>query len=57
MEADLLELLRCPEDHAALRWDPAGATLACVQCGKVFPVREGIPVMLPDLKDEDEQKA
>ena len=51
LEAQLLELLACPcEQHGALRpglADDAQADyLTCVSCGRGFPVRDGIPVLL-----------
>jgi uncharacterized protein YbaR (Trm112 family) len=42
----LLELLACP----ACRGDLAAAgddTLRCSRCGTVYPIREGVPVLLP----------
>jgi uncharacterized protein len=49
----LLEVLACPaEHHAPLRVgapdDPEAAALTCTECGRVFPVRDGIPVLLLD---------
>jgi uncharacterized protein len=40
----LLELLVCPVDHAPVT--DQGAHLVCGSCGRRYPVREGIPVML-----------
>ena len=49
----LLEVLACPaEHHAPLRLgspeDPTAASLTCTECGRVFPIRDGIPVLLLD---------
>ena len=49
----LLEVLACPADHhAPLELgspdDPAANALTCTECGRVFPVRDGIPVLLLD---------
>ncbi len=49
----LLEVLACPaEHHAPLRpgtpEDPAAPALTCTECGRIFPVRDGIPVLLLD---------
>ena len=49
----LLEVLACPaEHHAPLRLgapdDPSAPALTCTECGRVFPVRDGIPVLLLD---------
>jgi uncharacterized protein len=40
----LLELLACPVDHAPVIEE--GAELVCRSCGRRYPVRDGIPVML-----------
>lgn len=43
----LLEILACPcPQHAALEVVDAG--LQCQHCRSVFPIRDGIPVMLLD---------
>lgn len=45
----LLELLRCPKPHhAPLSYDRSEGHLTCSQCGDVFRVEDGIPVMLVD---------
>ena len=45
----LLEILACPAaDHAPLVPDVARSLLVCTVCGRGFPVRDGIPVMLLD---------
>jgi len=40
----LLEILACPVDHAPVT--DQGSHLVCRSCGRRYPVREGIPVML-----------
>ena len=40
----LLEILVCPLCKTPVK--PEGEQLVCVQCGRRYPVREGIPVML-----------
>ncbi len=42
--AELLEILRCPVDHAKVELQ--GDKIICTQCRRAYPVREGIPVML-----------
>jgi uncharacterized protein YbaR (Trm112 family) len=59
LDTQLLEILACPApDHAPLRpgspGDPDADALTCTSCGRVFPVRDGIPVL---LLDEARQKA
>lgn len=53
LDERLLEVLACPADHhAPLRPgspdDPDAEALTCTACGRVYPVREGIPVLLLD---------
>jgi uncharacterized protein YbaR (Trm112 family) len=53
LDAQLLEILACPSpDHAPLRPgapdDPEADALTCTECGRVYPVRDGIPVLLLD---------
>ena len=42
----LAEILVCPVDHGDLREDVAAERLECADCGRRYPVRDGIPVML-----------
>ncbi|MDA3649930.1 hypothetical protein LZ318_03375 [Saccharopolyspora indica] len=51
LEPQLLEVLACPcPQHARLRPglgdDPQADYLTCTSCGRAFPVRDGIPVLL-----------
>ena len=59
MQPDLLEWLACPRDGAyPLRADPgAGKRLTCPQCGRAYPVIDGIPSLLPDPAEIDPQEA
>lgn len=43
---ELLDILVCPVDKAKVH--PEGDTLVCEQCGRAYPVREGIPIMLEE---------
>ena len=49
----LLDVLACPaQDHGPLTQgapdDPVAPALTCTRCGRVFPIRDGIPVLLLD---------
>lgn len=49
----LLEVLACPAAHHAplvlgSPGDPDAAALTCTECGRVYPIRDGIPVLLLD---------
>ena len=43
---DLLAIMACPVCRSPLEDD--GDTLRCTGCGVCFPVRDGVPVMLPE---------
>ena len=45
---DLLEILVCPLCKATVELKPDGSGLKCVQCRRVYPIRDDIPVMLVD---------
>jgi uncharacterized protein len=45
----LLSILACPDTHhTPLTVDEAASELVCPTCGRAFPVRDGIPVLLLD---------
>ena len=45
----LLDILACPNCHGALRPDEGTSELICTgECGKAYPVRDDIPVLLVD---------
>lgn len=46
MSADLFDILVCPVDKHDLRLD--GTVLACPECGRRYPIADGIPSMLVD---------
>ena len=45
---ELLEILVCPVDKADLELKQNPDGLKCVQCKRVYPIRDDIPVMLVD---------
>lgn len=48
VDPKLLEILVCPLSHMPLRYDADKQELISDQAGLAYPVRDGIPVMLPD---------
>jgi uncharacterized protein YbaR (Trm112 family) len=45
---DLLEILACPVCKTPVEVVKDGAGLRCAQCKRVYPVKDDIPVMLPE---------
>ena len=45
---DLLEILACPACKAKVELKADGSALKCVECKRVYPIRDNIPVMLID---------
>jgi uncharacterized protein len=48
IDAELLEILVCPNDRADVEYIEAEQVIVCSGCGYRYPVRDGIPVMLID---------
>ena len=48
VDPKLLEILVCPLCKAVLEMKPDSSGLKCVQCHRVYPIRDDIPVMLID---------
>jgi uncharacterized protein YbaR (Trm112 family) len=44
----MLEVLVCPLTQATLHYDAARQELISERAGLAYPIRDGIPVMLPD---------
>lgn len=44
----LLEILVCPVTKGPLEWRSDTRELISRQAGLAFPVRDGVPIMLPD---------
>jgi len=44
----LLRLLVCPACRQAVQPDPAGGTLRCPGCRQVYPIVEGVPILLTE---------
>jgi uncharacterized protein YbaR (Trm112 family) len=43
---DLLEILACPACDTRPKVNLENDRLVCVECGRRYPIRDGIPVML-----------
>ncbi len=48
LKKELLDILVCPVDKKPLRELERELKLECSECGRKYPVKDGIPVMLID---------
>ena len=52
LDAELLEILVCPNDRGDVDYLEVEQVIVCRTCGYRYPVRDGIPVMLIDEADK-----
>lgn len=48
LDESLLDILVCPVSKEPLSFDESAQELVCESSGLAYPVRNGIPVMLPE---------
>lgn len=49
LDPQLLDILACPDTHhAPLDYDEQAQTLTCTECGRIFEIRDDIPILLLD---------
>ena len=48
IDPEFLKMLVCPETKQPLRYDREAQELISEAAGLAYPVREGIPIMLPE---------
>ena len=53
LDAKLLEILACPACKQPVKQE--GDRIVCTGCGKRYPIREGIPIMLVDEAEEGQK--
>ena len=46
IDRQLLDILACPDCKADVK--EKDGKIVCVKCGKKYPIRDGVPVMLID---------
>ncbi|MEI8350375.1 MAG: Trm112 family protein [Candidatus Omnitrophota bacterium] len=54
IDEELLKILACPLCKTDVILE--GERLVCVQCKRKYPIRDGIPVMLIEEAELDEEK-
>lgn len=52
IDQELLEILACPACKTPVRLE--GDRIVCDTCGRRYPIRDGIPVMLIDEAEQGE---
>jgi uncharacterized protein YbaR (Trm112 family) len=50
---DLLDILACPVCKKVLAMKDNGEGLKCAECRRVYPIQDGIPIMLIDAATID----
>ncbi|MBL4588663.1 MAG: Trm112 family protein [Alphaproteobacteria bacterium] len=48
MDSKFLEILVCPKTKEPLRYDAEAQELISDRAGLAYPIRDGIPIMLPE---------
>lgn len=53
IDKELLDILACPACKGDVKLD--GEKIVCTKCGLRYPIKDGIPVMLIDEGEKDEE--
>ena len=56
IDKELLEILACPVDKSGLIYDEENQKLICEKCGRRYPIRDDIPIMLIEEAELPEDK-
>ena len=48
VEKKLLEVLACPKCKSELIVDDTEDSINCIACNLAYPVKDGIPILLPE---------
>jgi hypothetical protein len=56
IDKELLDILACPVCKGDIFYDEANEKLICKGCGRRYPVRDGIPIMLEEEAELPEEK-
>ena len=52
IDPELMKILACPACKGEVYLEEAKEKIICKACGKKYPIRDGIPVMLIDEAEE-----
>jgi len=50
---ELYDILCCPDDKGDLSYTEDKTGLKCKTCKFIFPIKEGIPILLPKSMQDD----
>ncbi len=56
MDGELLKILACPVCKGDIRHEAESSRLVCVACGRAYPIREGIPIMLEEEAEQTKRQ-
>ncbi len=56
IDKELLDILACPACKGNIVYNQENEKLICQECGRRYPIRDGIPVMLIDEAELPEEK-
>jgi hypothetical protein len=48
LNPEFLEILRCPACKGKVELRPDNSALKCIECRRVYPIRDDIPIMIVD---------
>ena len=51
----LLDILRCPACDDRPKVEIAGGGVRCVKCDRIYPIENGVPIMLVERSTQGEQ--
>ena len=54
VDPELLEILACPVCKTKVELTADVAGLRCTSCGRTYPIRDDIPIMLPEEASVEE---
>ncbi len=54
LDKDLLNIMCCPECKGEV--EERGEKIICLKCGRRYPIRDGIPIMLVEEAELPEDK-
>lgn len=57
IDKELLDILACPVCKTEIKLTVDKTGLKCVECHRVYPIKEGIPVMIPEEAHIEPERA